>query len=276
MKYKTVKSYGALYGLIFGILAFGFTIWGIGFSLGEEDKLLKILLYIPTYLFLVVYIYLILGAFRLNYIVNDDGFVLTWGVAKKHIAWDEFDEIIEIRGHGNLFPFLAMAWPGYIVGLYQLKGVGPVRIYGSHAINGFLYIKTKRGFLGLTPQDGALAQAIAEKTGKEVKVINMDEMPVEQKGKDMHADRFFNIYHRLNIIFLAILFVYVAAFFPGSGAPKMIILLCVLAMDLYFFNSANAKRLYQFSPQGGYSTLILGLAVTGIFIILAFSAITLK
>lgn len=275
MTYKRIKSFGALYGLIFGILAFGFTIWGIGYSLDDADKTLKILLYIPTYLFMVIYIYLILGAFRLNYTVNDDGFVLTWGVAKKHIGWDEFDEIIEIKGHGNLFPFLAMAWPGYIVGLYQLKGIGPVRMYGTHAIDGFLYLKTKRGFLGLTPRDGALAQAISEKTGKEVKVINMDEMPDDQRGKDMHEDRFFKMYHRLNVIFLVILFAYVAAFFPGSGAPKIIILLCVLAMDLFFFNLANAKRLYQFSPQGGYSTLILGILVTGIFLILSISEISL-
>lgn len=275
MTYKRIKSIGALYGLVFGILTFGFTIWGIGYSLDESDKVLKILLYIPTYLLMVIYIYLILGAFRLNYTVNDDNFVLTWGVAKKHIPWEDFDEIIEIKGHGNLFPFLAMAWPGYIVGLYQLKGIGPVRMYGTHAIDGFLYIKTKRGFLGLTPRDGALAQAISEKTGKEIKVINMDEIPVEEKGKDMHDDRFFNLYNRLNVIFLVILGLYVGIFFPGSGAPKIIILLLVLAMDLFFFNLANAKRLYQFSPQGGYSTLILGLAVTGIFFILALSEISL-
>lgn len=275
MTYKRIKSIGALYGLVFGILTFGFTIWGIGYSLDESDKVLKILLYIPTYLLMVIYIYLILGAFRLNYTVNDDNFVLTWGVAKKHIPWEDFDEIIEIKGHGNLFPFLAMAWPGYIVGLYQLKGIGPVRMYGTHAIDGFLYIKTKRGFLGLTPRDGALAQAISEKTGKEIKVINMDEIPVEEKGKDMRDDRFFKLYNRLNVIFLVILGLYVGIFFPGSGAPKIIILLLVLAMDLFFFNLANAKRLYQFSPQGGYSTLILGLAVTGIFFILALSEISL-
>lgn len=275
MTYKRIKSIGALYGLVFGILTFGFTIWGIGYSLDESDKVLKILLYIPTYLLMVIYIYLILGAFRLNYTVNDDNFVLTWGVAKKHIAWEDFDEIIEIKGHGNLFPFLAMAWPGYIVGLYQLKGIGPVRMYGTRAIDGFLYIKTKRGFLGLTPRDGALAQAISEKTGKEIKVINMDEIPVEEKGKDMRDDRFFKLYNRLNVIFLVILGLYVGIFFPGSGAPKIIILLLVLAMDLFFFNLANAKRLYQFSPQGGYSTLILGLAVTGIFFILALSEISL-
>ena len=275
MTFKAKPSIGALYGTILGIVLFGFTIWGIGFSLGPDDLALKVLLYIPTYLFMVVYVYLILGALRINYTVTDDKFILRWGVATKHIAWDEFDEIIEVKGQSNFFPFLAIAWPGYIVGLYQLKGVGPVRMYGTHSKDGFLYLKTKRGFLGITPQDSSLAEAIAEKTGKEIQFLDMDTIPVEKKGHDMHSDRFFKMYYRLNQIFLALLCLYVAIFFPNSGADRLIILLVVLAIDLFLFNSANAKRLYQFSPQGGYSTLILGLAVTGIFLILAISEISL-
>lgn len=269
MTFKVKPSIGALYGTILGIVLFGFTIWGIGFSLGPNDLSLKVLLYIPTYLFLVVYVYLVLGALRIKYTVNDDQFVLTWGVFKKHIVWDEFDEIIEVKGQSNLFPYLAIAWPGYIVGLYQLKGVGPVRMYGTHSKEGFLYLKTKRGFLGITPRDNTLAQTLAEKTGKEVQLLDMATIPDEIKGNDMHADRFFKMYHRLNLVFLGLLCLYVAIFFPGSGADPLIILLVVLAIDLFLFNSANAKRLYQFSPQGGYMTLLIGIAVTGIFLILS-------
>ncbi|HWQ75452.1 MAG TPA: PH domain-containing protein [Syntrophomonas sp.] len=269
MVFKTVKSWGALYGIIAGIIIFGFSIWGINYSLGADDTALKVLLYIPTYLFLVVYIYLVLGTVRLHYVVNDDNFVLVWGVAKKHIAWDEIDEIIQIEGKSNIFPFLSMTWPGYIVGLFQIKGVGPVRMYGTHAKDGFLYLKTQRGFLGLTPQDGTLAKIIAEKTGKEIQILDMNTVPVEVKGHDMHTDRFFMLYTRINNILLGVFCLYVAIFFPNSGADRLIILLVVLAIDLYLFNNANAKRLYQFSQQGGYFTLLIGMAVTGIFLILS-------
>ncbi|NLV22687.1 MAG: hypothetical protein GXY49_12005 [Syntrophomonadaceae bacterium] len=269
MTFKAKNSFGALYGIIVGILIFGFTIWGIHFSLGAKDSALKVLLYIPTYLFLVVYIYLVLGALRLNYKVTDEHFVLVWGVAKKHIAWNEIDEIIQVEGKSNLFPFLSMTWPGYIVGLFQLKGVGPVRMYGTHAKEGFLYLKTKRGFLGLTPQDNSLANMIAEKTGKEIQVLDMETIPIEKRGHDMHKDRYFMLYTRLNNIFLVVFVLYVAIFFPNSGADRLIILLVVLAIALYLFNNANAKRLYQFSQQGGYFTLLIGLAVTGIFLILS-------
>jgi len=275
MTFKAKKSFGAWFGLLFGMIVYGFTIWGIGYSLDETDKALKILLYIPTYLLMVVYVYLILGAFNLKYQIDEDHFILTWGVAKKHIAWNEFDEIIEIKGHGNFFPFLAITWPGYIVGLFQLKGIGPVRMYGTHAKEGFLYLKTQRGFLGITPQDGTLAQAIAEKAGKEIKIIDMDAMPIEEKGEDMHEDRFFKLYYRLNVILLGVYALYIAIFYPGSTAPKFVILLLVLAISLFLFNVGNAKRLYQFSDQGGYMTLLIGLAVTGIFLILSISQISM-
>jgi hypothetical protein len=269
MTFKAKKSFGGLYGIIVGILVFGFSFWGIGYSLGADDNALKVLLYIPAYLFLVVYIYLVLGALRLKYVVNDDTFLLVWGVAKKHIAWDEIDEIIQIEGRSNLFPFLSMTWPGYVVGLFQLKGVGPVRMYGTHAKNGFLYLKTKRGFLGITPQDDSLVKMIAEKTGKEIQILDMETIPVEIKGHDMHTDRYFMLYTKLNNLFLVVFCLYVAIFFPNSGADRLIILLVVLAINLYLFNNANAKRLYQFSQQGGYFTLLIGMAVTGIFLILS-------
>jgi len=269
MTFKAKKSFGGLYGIIAGILVFGFSFWGIGYSLGPDDKALKVLLYIPAYLFLVVYIYLVLGALRLKYVVNDDNFQLIWGVAQKHIAWDEIDEIVQIEGKSNLFPFLSMTWPGYVVGLFQLKGVGPVRMYGTHAKDGFLYLKTQRGFLGITPQDDKLAKLIAEKTGKEVQILDMDTIPVEVKGHDMHTDRYFMLYTRINNVLLILFCLYVAIFFPRSNADPLIILLVVLAINLYLFNNANAKRLYQFSQQGGYFTLLIGMAVTGIFLILS-------
>ncbi|HRW13311.1 MAG TPA: PH domain-containing protein [Syntrophomonas sp.] len=269
MTFKAKKSFGGLYGIIAGILVFGFSFWGIGYSLGPDDKALKVLLYIPAYLFLVVYIYLVLGALRLKYVVNDDNFLLIWGVAQKHIAWDEIDEIVQIEGKSNLFPFLSMTWPGYVVGLFQLKGVGPVRMYGTHAKDGFLYLKTQRGFLGITPQDDKLAKLIAEKTGKEVQILDMDTIPVEVKGHDMHTDRYFMLYTRINNVLLILFCLYVAIFFPRSNADPLIILLVVLAINLYLFNNANAKRLYQFSQQGGYFTLLIGMAVTGIFLILS-------
>jgi hypothetical protein len=275
MKYKPKMAYGGWIGLLLGLLVFGFTIWGIDFALGENDRTLKLLLNIPTYLFIFIYTYLILGAFNLNYKIEKDAMLIIWGLQKKRIEWDQFEEIINIQGRANLLPFLAVSWPGYMVGLYSAKGIGSVRMYATHTEDGFIYLKTKKGFFGISPEDQGFINAIINKTAKNLKTVDMTKMPAEEKGESIHEDRIFNLYYKLNIIFLFVFAAYLAIFFPGSGAPKFIVLLLVLALALFIFNGANAKRLYQFSSQGAYITLLVGLAVTGIFFILSFAGISL-
>ena len=276
MTYRPKKSYGGWLGLIVGILVFGFTIWGINFALDDSDRTLRILLYIPTYLFLVIYVYLILGAFSLGYKIEKDALVIIWGLHKKRVTWEQFDEIIDVKGQANFFPFLAASWPGYMVGLYSAKGLGSIRMFATHAQEGFIYLKTQKGFLGITPADQGFVTVLLNKTGKKLKTVDMDQMPPEEKGESIKDDRFFKLYYKLNVIFLAIFAGYLGIFFPGSGAPKFIILLLVLALALFVFNVGNAKRLFQFSSQGAYMTLLIGLAVTGIFIILSISGIAFK
>jgi hypothetical protein len=276
MTYRPKKAYGGWLGLIVGVLVFGFTIWGINFALDESDRTLRILLYIPTYLFLFIYIYLILGAFNLGYKIEKDALVIIWGLYKKRVAWEQLDEIIEVQGQANFCPFLASSWPGYMVGLYSVKGLGSIRMFATRTQEGFIYLKTQKGFFGITPADQGLLTVLLNKTRKNLQTVDMDKMPPEEKGESIQEDRFFKLYYKLNVIFLAIFAGYLGIFFPGSGAPKFIILLLVLALALFVFNVGNAKRLFQFSSQGAYMTLLVGLAVTGIFIILSISGIAFK
>jgi len=273
MTYRPKKAYGGWVGLVLGLVIFGFIIWGINYSVDDSDNTLKLLLIVPTYLFLVLYVYLLFGAFTLNHKMEQDALVIIWGLQRKRITWDQFDEIIEVKGRANLQPFLAVSWWGYTLGLYSVRGLGSVRMYATHTDEGFLYLKTKKGFYGITPEDHALRAVLIDKTGKTLQSVDMDKMSSDDKGECLHEDRFFDMYYKLNLIFLGIFAGYLGIFFPGSGAPKFTILLLVLAVVLFIFNVANAKRLYQFSSQGAYLTLLIGLAVTGIFIILSFSAV---
>jgi Protein of unknown function (DUF2679). len=273
MNFRPKKAYGGWVGLIIGILIFGFIIWGINYALDESDVTLKLLLTIPTYLFLAGYLYLVLGAFNLRYKVEDDALHIIWSFHKKSIPWEDFEEVIEVKGRANLLPFLAVSWWGYTLGLFSIRGLGSVRMYATHTNDGFYYFKTNKGLFGITPEDLGLLPAVIDKTGKTLQLIDMDEMPSEQKGECIHEDRFYKMYYNLNIIFLAVLATYLGIFFPGSGAPKFIILLPVLALVLFIFNSSNARRLYQFSSQGAYFTLLLGIAVSGIFIILSLAKV---
>lgn len=276
MEFSPKKTSGIIYGLIMGIVIFGFCFWGIDFSLGPSDHTLKIMLYIPAYLFLFIYLILITGLLNMTYRVEEDGLLIKWGIARIKIAWNEIQSINRITGKSNMSSLFGSSWHGYMIGLYSVSGVGAVRMFATFPQQGFIYLKTSRGFYGLTPADPKLIDVISEKSGIYIDTVDMDEMDPEIKGKSMQDDSFYRILLGLNIFFLGLFAAYLAIFFPGSGAPPFVVLLLVLAVALFFFSIGNAGRLYQFSQTGGYMLLMLGLAVTGIFLILSLSEITLK
>lgn len=275
MSYKPKKSYAFITGFLLGAGIFGFILWGISYSLGPEDQALKMALAIPAYAFLFIYIYLLIGAFTLGYEVNDRGFTIRWGFRSIQVKWEQVNNVIQVKGRSNLFSILGISWPGYMIGLYSAKGLGTVRMYATKPQEGFIYLKTENGFFGLTPEDAELIKVMAEKAQKPVEQLDMDALDPEIKGNNLKEDRFFNILYKLNVVFLAVFAIYLAVFFPGSGAPRFTVLLLVLAVALFFFNISNANRLYQFSEQGGYILMVIGLAVTGTFFILSLTEISL-
>lgn len=275
MKFKTKKSYGAWFGLLLGLVVFGFCIWGVNFSLADGDKTLKIMIEVLIYLFLGIYLIIIIGAFNTYYIVDDAGIKIKWGLRSTTIPWEDMQGIVKVKGQSNYFSIFGVSWPGYIAGLYNIKGLGTAKIYGSDISEGFLYLKTSMGYYGLTPRDNTLYEHIATQINSDIEHVDMDELPEEEKGKGLMEDRFYRLMFYMNIIFLVGFALYLAIFFPGSGAPNVVILLLVLAIGLFFFNVSNAARLYQFNETGGFILLVLGVAITGIFIILSLSEISL-
>lgn len=274
MSYSPKKSNGVVAGLLLGAAIFGFVIWGISYSLGPVDQALKMALDIPAYLFLIIYIYLLFGAFTLGYEVNEMGFTIKWGARSILIKWEQINNVIEVKGRSNLFSILGVSWPGYIIGLYSAKGIGTVRMYATKPQDGFIYLKTEAGFFGITPDNNELIKILAEKSQKPSEIIDMDSMDPAVKGINMKEDRFYNILYKLNLIILVIFAGCLIVFYPGSGAPPFTVLLLVLAVALFFFNIGNASRLYNFSEEGGYILMAVGLAVTGTFLILALSQIS--
>ena len=262
-------------GLLFGTVVFTLVFWGIDYSLGPGDEALRVALVLPAYLFAGIFIVLLVGSYAMDYRIKDDNLLICWGVRTIKIPLNEINEIIKVKGKSNLYSILGASWPGYMVGLYSAKGLGPVKMYATQPQQGFVYLKTNRGFFGLTPSNDALIDRIAEETEKEITFVDMDKMPAEIRGRSMQDDGFYRLLYILNILLLLAFAVYLAVFFPGSGAPPFIILLLVLAVALFFFNISNAGRLYQFSEMGGYTLLVIGLAVTGMFLILALSEISL-
>lgn len=275
MTIKAMPSKAFWLGLVFGGIIFGFVFWGIDYSLGPEDEALKLALILPAYFFAGIFVFLLLGSYAIQYQIKNDVLLIKWGFRTIRIPLETINEIIQVTGKSNMFSILGVSWPGYMVGLYQVKGLGPVRMYATQPQQGFVYLKTSRGFFGLTPVNDNLINKIAECTEKEITVVDMDSMPEEIKGKSMQEDGFYRLLFALNIVLLLLFAAYLAIFFPNSGAPPFVVLLLVLAVALFFFNISNAGRLFQFSEMGGYILLLIGIAVTGIFLILALSEISL-
>lgn len=276
MEYRISRKTGIWLGSIIGFIILFFCIWGINFSLTEGDATLKTLLLIPAFIFLGIFIVVVLSGLTMQYYINDNGIIIRWGLRKKYITWEDVDEVIKVQGKGNLFSIFGINWPGYTVGLYNIRGLGPVRMFATDTQKGFLYLKTAKGFYGLTPENiDKTANFIAEKAKKEIQYVDMDSLPEETKGKILADDNSYKLLYILNIILLLAFALYLAVFFPGSGASRFIILLLVLAIGLFFFNTSNAARLFQFSQNGGYALLILGIIVTGTFFILSLVEISL-
>lgn len=277
MEYKTIKTNASGLGLLTGIVVFGFFIWGIHYALGPDEVLLRTMLLIPTYLGLVIYCILLLGSLILVYSTDEKGLTVRWGFSKKKIFWNQIEEIIRVEGEANFFSIFGGGWRGYMAGLYHVKGIGPVRMYATKTEEGFLYIKTKQGFYGLTPQEqNLMAETIAKETNLVISTINMKALPEEVKGVSYKEDSFYNLLYKINLVFIVGYALYLAVFFPGSGLNRFVILLLVLALALFFFNVSNAKRLYHFSSGGGYFLLVLSIAITGLFFILSFGEISLR
>jgi hypothetical protein len=273
MGYKPKKSNAGWFGLVACVVIFGFSIWGINYALDPSDTVLKTMLLIPTYLFLALYVVIILGAFTLGYRVDDQGLQVKWGIYQKTIPWKQIDEIFEVKGKANLYPLLAASWANYNAGVFSTKALGSIRMFGTNIREGFIYIKSPLGFYGLTPADPGMVSEIEKRSGKSVQELDVNSLTPEQKGDSLEDDHSFKMYHRVNVFLIGLLTIYVAAFYPGSGAPKFVILLLILAIALFAFNAGNAKRIYAFSELGAYVTMMMTIFVSGIFLVLSVMAI---
>lgn len=276
MEYRAQKSYASWTGMFLGAIIFSFCIWGIQYSLGPEDFILKVMLYIPIYIVMAGFIVLLIGSFNLGYKIDDNFLIIYWGLKTIRIPWDSVEEVIQVRGQCNMCSIFGASWPGYMAGIYQIKGLGSVRMFATYTDNGFIYVKTSRGYFGLTPADDSMIDEIACRSTGEIITVDMDAVSEEIKGVPALNDKFYKLLLKLNVIFLVVYAAYLAICFPGSGVQPFIVLLLVLAVCLFFFNLGNANRLYFFNPSGGYFLLALGIAITGIFLILSLSAISLK
>ena len=268
---KPAKLKGLLMGSLLAIFFFGTVIWGVNYALGPEDKVFKIVLLGPTYLFLLGFIVIWLGLATMKYIADEDSLVITWLHKRYNIPWSKITEVIKVSGRLNFISFLGVSWPGYIAGTYDIKGVATSKIFAA-ALEQLLVIKNGPFAYGITPSDDFI-QLIAERSHREVTPLDTYELPDDVIGKMINEDFVYLGLQALNILIIIFLMAYLAIFFPGSGANPKIILLLVLALGIFAFNMINASRLYYYNPKVSHLLWLVNVMINIAFLVISMSVV---
>jgi len=258
-------------GLVLAGFFFGNIIWGINFAVGPADQTLRLLLLVPAYGLLALFAFAWLGLATIRYTAADDGLVIAWAFKRYKIPWSDITEVLKVSGRLNLINFLGVSWPGYTAGTYEIKGVATAKIFGTD-LRQLLVIKTGGVSFGITPSP-EFAELVAERSQQDLKAIDTYDLPESVIGKLISEDVAYLGLLALNLVCLVFILLYLAIFFPGSGASPTIILLMVLALAIYAFNMVNASRLYHYIPMASYLLWLVGLIINIVFLSMAISVI---
>ena len=271
LKYKPVKTMGAVTGLVLGVLGFGSSIWAVNYALVQPDEqTLKLLLLVPIWLFAVFYAYILWGAFNLAYLVTDKGLTIRWASRAITIPWPEISGVVRVTGTKNLVNLTGVSWPGYMVGNYTLRGFGLVKMYASDFKGPLVIVQTPKGNFGLTPEnEKQFLQEVAGKSQAEIQELDCNQLSPEVRGRLVSEDMTYMALYALSFVILAGVILYQLFFFPGSGASRTVVLFPALGMGVLVFNIGNASRTYHFVPAAAYLIWGLNLLIMTTFLVLS-------
>ncbi|MGI6487039.1 MAG: hypothetical protein GX964_07745 [Syntrophomonadaceae bacterium] len=265
MAFEPRGAGGSLWGLLIGTASFVPAIWAINFSLGKEDLALKLVLLIPAFILAVIFLYFLWGAFNLRYGVHEGGLEVRWATRRIQIPWQDIEGIKVVTGKPILAGLTGISWPGYTVGTHILKGLAAVKMYATRPADSIVLLKTADGYIGVTPAEAnGFIRELAQRTGCQVEYIDAIELNREVE-RVLNRDILYMGLYGLNFLLLVGLVVYLVLFFPGSGAPRLLVLLPALGIGLFAFNIFNCSRLYYFMPNVAYFIWILGAAILTAF-----------
>ena len=268
---KPTKFKGLVMGLLLAAYFFGTVIFGTKVALGPEDRLLELALLIPAFLLLAILVYILFGLLTMNYKATDDALVVSWAHKRYTILWSSITQIQKISGNINTINYLGISWPGYMAGTYDLKGVGPSKIFATNLER---LVVVNDGILNfaINPSEEFIAEMV-QRSGKDLSTLNMYDVPIEVVGRTINEDLGYLGLFSLNLVCLAFLGIYMAMFFPGSGADPTFLLLLVIAVTLLAFNMVNASRIFHYMAVGSYMIWLIGLTINIGFLALAMKGI---
>lgn len=273
MTLKLSKGKGIVSGFLLGAIFFGITIWGINFSISSDDIAFKMVLLLPTYLFLAAFLFMYFGMLTTKYIVDDQGLTIVWAHKRYVIPWNEMTEVSHAEGKLNFLNILGCSWPGYVAGTYLVKGLTVGKVFGNSTEN-LIMFKSSVGNFGLNSSK-ELLQRFKDHCQVEIKEIDYFELSDEVVGKNPSDDLLYLALFALNVISVFAILAFVAIFLPGNTAGhEMVVLLMVLAMFILAFFMTVANRLFGYMESASYGMWGLGLLINLTFLIMAIVTLT--
>ncbi|MGE5405781.1 MAG: PH domain-containing protein [Candidatus Saccharibacteria bacterium] len=273
MTLKLSKGKGLFFGLLLGAIFFGITIWGINYSIASSEIVFKMVLLLPTYLFLAAFLFMYFGLLTTKYIVDEQALTIVWAHKRYIIPWGEITEASHAEGKLNFLNILGCSWPGYVAGTYLVKGLTVGKVFGTAPEN-ILMLKSSIGNFGINASP-ELLKAYKEHCQVELKEIDYFELPDEVVGKNPSEDLLYLALYALNVISVFALAAFLGIFLPGNAAGhQMVVLLMVLAMFILAFFMTVANRLFGYMESASYGMWGLGLLINVTFLIMAIVTLT--
>jgi hypothetical protein len=164
---KPPKVQGLIIGSILFLLSLGGIVFGIlHLAAGEIGPLLGlwttiVILGIPILLLVGYRLY---GLLTAHYVLDRDGFYLSWGFASEKIPLSAIENIMDGEVIGSRYgPSPGFWWPGCIVGRRGVEGLGEVEFFATTTAKDQVIIPLENRSLAISPPDaGAFQQAFMD------------------------------------------------------------------------------------------------------------------
>jgi len=278
LRFTIEKKSGFLWGLLIGLGFFVSVLLGPNLALkSPADHAFKMLLIVPMYILLVVYLYVMLALLTMRYWLDEKGLHVRWGFKHKYVPFTDIKDIIYLKGNPNIGVLVGFSWPGYIVGYYTIKKLLWVYFLGGDWKKGAIIVSYPGGNLALCPREQRLfLDRLGALTGQQITEIDCSTLYSDDSADRIDQDRGYNALLKFNVVIIAVLTVLLAVCYPGSGAPSILLLFPGLAVAIFTFMIGVASRMYQVMPTMSYLMFMLSIMVAIVFLIISITVIALK
>lgn len=98
-----------------------------------------------------LFAYLLYALGTLRYDLTADGLTIHWGIMKITIPYGRIRDVRVVPGTLSGLRTMGVAWPGYYIGMFSLRGIGRVEAYATRMRENVVLVETGRQTYLLSP-----------------------------------------------------------------------------------------------------------------------------